>query len=35
MWDLAGCGECILFLEFLKLFEVVDTDFSFPMRSYT
>jgi hypothetical protein len=31
----ASCCECILFLEFLKLFVVVDMDGSFPMRRYT
>jgi hypothetical protein len=31
----AGHHEFILFLEFLKLFVVVDMDGSFPMRCYT
>jgi hypothetical protein len=28
----AGCYDCNKFLDFLKLFEVVDMDCSFPMR---
>jgi hypothetical protein len=29
-----GFSECILFLEFMKLFVMVDMDRSFPMRCY-
>jgi hypothetical protein len=31
----AGCCECNEFFDFLKLFEDVDMDCSFPMRQYT